>query len=84
MVVGGSVKMKAARGGELQDEATCLDSRMRENPARNRFTGACRIIHHIPWQYHAEIYPHGYHVYIKVQGQWRLYRVCEACHNVYL
>jgi len=29
----------------------------------------------------AEIYPHGYHVYIK--GQWRLYRVCEACHVVY-
>lgn len=32
----------------------------------------------------AEIYSHGYHVYIKVKGQWRLYRVCEACHVVYL
>jgi hypothetical protein len=31
----------------------------------------------------AEIYLHGYHVYIKVKGQWRLYRVCEACHVVY-
>jgi hypothetical protein len=31
----------------------------------------------------AAIYPHGYHVYIKVKGQWRLYRVCEACHVVY-
>ena len=30
------------------------------------------------------IYPHGYHVSIKVNGQWRLYRVCEACHAVYL
>jgi len=51
MAVGGSVKMKADRDGDLQDEAACLDSRMREKPARNAFTGACRIIHHLQWQY---------------------------------
>lgn len=32
----------------------------------------------------AEIYPHGFQIYIKVNGQWWLYRVCEGCHVVYL
>ena len=51
MAVGGSLKMKAERGGELQDEAACLDGRMRVKPARNAFARAGRIIHHIQWQY---------------------------------
>ncbi len=51
MAVGGSVKMKADRGGELQDEVACLDSQMRGKPARIAFAGASRIIHHIQWQY---------------------------------
>jgi hypothetical protein len=52
MAVGGSVKMKADGGEELQDEAACLDGRIRVKPARNEFAGAVRIIHHIQWQYH--------------------------------
>ncbi len=51
MAVGGSLKMKTERGGELQDEAACLDGRMRVKPARNAFARAGRIIHHIQWQY---------------------------------
>jgi len=51
MAVGGSVKVKTDRGGDLQDEAAVLDSRMRKKPARNEFVGAVRIIHHIQWQY---------------------------------
>ena len=45
------MKMKADWGGELQDEATCLDGRMRVKPARNELAGAVRIIHHIQWLY---------------------------------
>jgi hypothetical protein len=50
--VGGLVKMQAGleRVG-LQDEVSSLYSRMRRKPARNAFTGAGRIIHHLPWQY---------------------------------
>lgn len=45
------MKMKADWDGELQDEATCLDGRMRVKPARNELAGAVRIIHHIQWLY---------------------------------
>jgi hypothetical protein len=47
MAVDGSKKMRAARGGEAMDEATGLDSRMREKPARHASTGACQISHYI-------------------------------------
>jgi hypothetical protein len=53
MAVGGSVKLKADWGGERQDEAAYLDGRIRIKPARNKFAGAIRIIHHIQWQYPA-------------------------------
>jgi hypothetical protein len=51
LAVGGSVKMKADRGGKLQDEVTSLEGQMRGKAARNAFAGAGRIVHHIPWQY---------------------------------
>jgi hypothetical protein len=35
----------------LQDESPSLDSRMRGKPAHNRFAGADRIIHHVPWEH---------------------------------
>jgi hypothetical protein len=43
MAVGGSVKMKADRGGELQDEVTCLDGQMRVKPARIAFAGVVEL-----------------------------------------
>jgi hypothetical protein len=56
MAVGGSVKVKTDRGGDLQDEAAVLDSRLRKKPARNEFVGAVRIIHHIQWQYRISVH----------------------------
>ena len=38
-------------GGELEDEAAGLDSRMRETQPDMRSQGADRIIHYIHWHY---------------------------------
>ncbi len=35
----------------LKDEVPYLDGRMRKKSARNTFTEAGRIVHHILWQY---------------------------------
>ncbi len=43
MAVGGSVKMKADRGGELQDEVACLGGQMRVKPARIAFAGVVEL-----------------------------------------
>jgi hypothetical protein len=54
MAGGDLVKVKAgSKRVCLQDEVPYQSSRMRGKPARNEFTGADRIIHHIPWQYHS-------------------------------
>jgi hypothetical protein len=39
------------RSVDLQDGAPSLERRMRRKPARNAFSGAYQIIHHILWQY---------------------------------
>jgi hypothetical protein len=52
MAGGDLVKVKAgSRRVGLQDEVPYQSSRMRGKLARNEFTGADRIIHHILWQY---------------------------------
>lgn len=27
--------------------------------------------------------PHGFYIYLRVSGAWRLYRVCEDCYLAY-
>jgi hypothetical protein len=45
-------------GGELEDEAAGLDSRMRETQPDMRAQGADRIIHDIHWHYQFCCQPH--------------------------
>ena len=44
-------------GGELEDEAAGLDSRMRETQPDMRSQGADRIIHYIHWHYPSYLLP---------------------------
>ncbi|SRR6266852_4341022 len=43
---------ESRRGWRLQDEGVCLDGRMKRKQPEMSLQGACRIIHHIQWQYH--------------------------------